>query len=301
VERDLRADRYGSVAASKPPLRKRLAPYGLISPTALWLGLFFVIPLVAMVSLATQTGSVDEGFKQTFNIGIFGEALSHYDKFFIRSLEYGGLATLICFVVSFPLAYWIAFYGGHRKNTYLLLLLLPFFVSFVIRTVAWQFLLSDDGIVVGTLKNLGLVSQDFHILATSTAVIAGIAYNYLPFMALPLYVALEAIDRSVVAAAGDLYASRPQTFLKVVLPLSLPGVFAGVLLTFVPAVGDYVNASILGGTGNTMIGNIIQQKYLTDFDYPMASALSTILMIGMVVGIFIYAKVLGTRSIEEYV
>jgi spermidine/putrescine transport system permease protein len=256
---------------------------------------------VAMVSLATQTGSVDEGFKQTFNIGIFGEALSHYDKFFIRSLEYGGLATLICFVVSFPLAYWIAFYGGHRKNTYLLLLLLPFFVSFVIRTVAWQFLLSDDGIVVGTLKHLGLVSQDYHILATSTAVIAGIAYNYLPFMALPLYVALEAIDRSVVAAAGDLYASRPQTFLKVVLPLSLPGVFAGVLLTFVPAVGDYVNASILGGTQNTMIGNIIQQKYLTDFDYPMASALSTILMVGMVVGIFIYAKVLGTRSIEEYV
>ena len=289
------------VAAGKPPLRKRLAPYGLISPAAVWLGVFFVIPLVAMVSLATQTGSVDEGFRQTFNFGIFGDALSTYGKFFIRSLEYGGIATLIVFVVSFPLSYWIAFYGGSRKNTYLLLLLLPFFVSFVIRTVAWQFILSDQGIVLGTLKSLHVVPENYHVLATSVAVIAGIAYNYLPFMALPLYVALEAIDRSVVSAAGDLYSNRRQTFVKVVLPLSLPGVFAGVLLTFVPAVGDYVNATILGGTGNTMIGNIIQLKYLTDFNYPMASALSTILMIGMVVGIFLYAKALGTQSIEKYV
>jgi spermidine/putrescine transport system permease protein len=155
--------------------------------------------------------------------------------------------------------------------------------------------------VLGTLKSLHLVPENYKVLATSTAVVAGMAYNFLPFMALPLYVALEAIDRSVVAAAGDLYSNRRQTFTKVILPLSLPGVFAGVLLTFVPAVGDYVNATILGGTGNTMIGNIIQLKYLTDFDYPMASALSTILMVGMVVGIFIYAKALGTRSIEEYV
>ena len=300
MEPDLRAHR-DAVAAKKPPLKKRLAPYALITPATLWLGIFFVIPLIAMVALATQTGSVDEGFKQTFNFGIFGDALNTYGKYFIRSLEYGAIATLLDFVIAYPLAYWIAFYGGARKTTYLLLLLLPFFVSFVIRTLAWKFILSDNGIVLGTLKAMHLVPENYKVLATSTAVVAGMAYNFLPFMALPLYVALEAIDRSVVAAAGDLYSNRRQTFTKVILPLSLPGVFAGVLLTFVPAVGDYVNATILGGTGNTMIGNIIQLKYLTDFDYPMASALSTILMVGMVVGIFIYAKALGTRSIEEYV
>ena len=299
MERDLRADRHA--VGDKPPLKKRLAPYALISPATLWLGIFFIVPLVAMVSLSTQTGSVDEGFRQTFNFGIFADALSQNGRFFIRSLEYGGIATFLCFVVAYPLAYWIAFYGGSRKTTYLLLLLLPFFVSFVIRTLAWKFILSDDGIVIGTLKSLHLVPQNFHVLATSTAVVAGIAYNFLPFMALPLYVALESIDRSVVAAAGDLYSNRRQTFIKVILPLSLPGVFAGVLLTFVPAVGDYVNATILGGTGNTMIGNIIQLKYLTDFNYPLASALSTILMVGMVIGIFVYAKALGRRSIEEYV
>lgn len=299
MEPDLRAHR--DAVEAKSSFRKRLAPYALITPATLWLGLFFVIPLLAMVSLSTQTGSVDAGFRQTFHFGIFATALSQNGKYFIRSLEYGGIATLLDFIVAYPLAYWIAFYGGTRKTTYLLLLLLPFFVSFVIRTLAWKFILSDDGIVLGTLKSLHMVPQNFKVLATSTAVVAGIAYNFLPFMALPLYVALEGIDRSVVAAAGDLYSNRRQTFMKVILPLSLPGVFAGVLLTFVPAVGDYVNATILGGTGNTMIGNIIQLKYLTDFDYPLASALSTILMVGMVIGIFFYAKVLGTRSIEEFV
>lgn len=299
MERHLRTDRHA--VGAKTPFRKRLAPYALITPATVWLGLFFVIPLVAMISLSTQTGSVDAGFRQTFHFGIFASALSANGKYFIRSLEYGGIATLLDFIVAYPLAYWIAFYGGRRKTTFLLLLLLPFFVSFVIRTLAWKFILSDTGIVLGTMKTLHLVPQNFKVLATSTAVVAGIAYNFLPFMALPLYVALEGIDRSVVAAAGDLYSNRRQTFMKVILPLSLPGVFAGVLLTFVPAVGDYVNATILGGTGNTMIGNIIQLKYLTDFDYPLASALSTILMVGMVVGIFVYAKALGTRSIEEFV
>jgi spermidine/putrescine transport system permease protein len=299
VERDLRTD-SGKVS-HKHGWRKRLAPYGLLAPGGLWLLIFFLIPIVAMLSLSTETGSADAGFSQTFNVGIFGQAFHLYGKYFIRSLYYGGTATLITFVVAYPLSYWIAFYGGRRKSTYLLLLLLPFFVSFVIRTVAWEFILSDDGIVLGFLKRLHLLPESFHILATSTAVIAGIAYNLLPFMALPLYVALESIDRSVVAAAGDLYSNKRATFLKVILPLSLPGVFAGVLLTFVPAMGDYVNASILGGTTNTMIGNIIQREYLQNFNYPMASTLSAILMIGMVIGIFIYAKALGTRSVEEYI
>jgi spermidine/putrescine transport system permease protein len=171
----------------------------------------------------------------------------------------------------------------------------------VIRTLSWGFILSDDGIIFGTLKSWHLLPQSFHILATSTAVISGIAYNFLPFMALPLYVSLEKIDRRVVEAAGDLYASKFDTFRRVILPLSIPGVFAGVLLTFVPATGDYVNATILGGTGNHMIGNIIQQTFLENFDYPAASAMSFILMTILLVGIFIYARALGTRNIQEYV
>jgi spermidine/putrescine transport system permease protein len=304
VEQHLRTDSDG---VDEPPIRhgkkwgSRLAPYGLIAPGGLWLLIFFLIPMVAMLSLSTQTGSVDAGYSQTFHFGIFSQAFNLYGKYFTRSLIYGTLVTIITFLVSYPLAYWIAFYGGRRKSTYLLLILLPFFVSFVIRTFAWKFILSDDGIVLGFLKHIHVVPQTFHVLATPTAVVAGISYNLLPFMALPLYVALEKIDRSVVAASGDLYGNRRQTFLKVILPLSLPGVFAGVLLTFVPAVGDYVNATILGGTNTTMIGNIIQNKFLLDQDYSMASALSVILMIGMVVGIFIYAKVLGTRSVEEYI
>jgi len=180
-------------------------------------------------------------------------------------------------------------------------LLLPFFVSFVIRTVAWQFILADQGIVFGTLKDWHLLPQSFHVLATTTAVVAGIAYNFLPFMALPLYVALEKIDRGVVEAAGDLYASKRETFRKVILPLSIPGIFAGVLLTFVPAAGDYVDATVLGGTGNTMIGNIIYTRSITNLDYPPASALSFLLMAVLLIGIFAYARTLGTRSIQEYV
>jgi spermidine/putrescine transport system permease protein len=181
------------------------------------------------------------------------------------------------------------------------LVLLPFFVSFVIRTLAWEFILSDQGILFGTLKSLHLLPESFHVLATSTAVVAGIAYNFLPFTVLPLYVSLEKGDRRMVEAAGDLYASKKEAFLRVILPLTIPGIFAAFLLTFVPAVGDYVNASILGGPSTTMIGNIIQSRYLVFFDYPTASALSAILMAGVMIGIFLYARVLGTRSIEEYV
>jgi spermidine/putrescine transport system permease protein len=196
-------------------------------------------------------------------------------------------------------AYWIAFKGGTRKSFYLFLLLLPFFVSFVLRTISWQFFLSDNGLLLGPLKHLGLVPSDFHILATSYAVVGGLTYNYLPFMVLPLYVALERVDHRVVEAAHDLYASRVQTFRKVVFPLTLPGVFAGVLISFVPAASDYVNASILGGTQNTMIGNIIQNEYLINQTYPEASALSFTLMAVLLVGIFIYARALGTEEVLE--
>jgi spermidine/putrescine transport system permease protein len=289
------------VRKPKARLGKRLAPYLLTLPGGLWLALFFLIPIVFMASVSLQTGSLESGFALTWHFGRYVEVLQQYHVQFVRSLVYGSAATAATLVVSYPLAYWIAFRGGKHKTTFLFLLLLPFFVSFDIRTLAWQFILADDGVVLGTLKRWHLLPHSFHVLATSTAVISGIAYNFLPFMALPLYVALERIDRHVVEAARDLYASQRQVLTRVIFPLSIPGVFAGILLTFVPAVGDFVNASILGGTRTTMIGNIIQLEFLQNFHYPVAAALSFILMAVLLIGIFAYAKVLGTRSIEEMV
>jgi spermidine/putrescine transport system permease protein len=214
----------------------------------------------------------------------------------VRSVVYAGLTTLLALLLAYPMTYWIAFYGGRWKTSILLLILLPFFVSFVIRTVQWKFLLGDSGLIFGPLKDLGLLPTNFRVLATPFAVIAGMTYNYLPFTALPLYVSLERIDVRLVEAAKDLYSSRFDAFRHVVWPLSLPGVFAAFLLTFVPATGDYVNASVLGGTDTTMIGNIIQEKFLSELNYPEAAALSVILMIVMLILATIYAKVLGTED-----
>jgi spermidine/putrescine transport system permease protein len=288
---------------SRPKRRvgRRLAPYLLLGPGGLWLLLFFLVPAVFMASMSLQTGNIIEGFRQTFRFANFADAFSQYHVQFVRSLLYASIATGATLVVSYPVAYWIAFHGGRHKTTFLLLLLLPFFVSFIIRTLAWRWILADDGIVLGTLKGWHLIPEGFHVLATPVAVISGIAYNFLPFMALPLYVALERIDRSLVEAAGDLYASRVQGFLRVILPLSIPGIFAGVLLTFVPAMGDYINAEILGGVGTSMIGNIIQLQFLGNFHYPIAAAMSFILMIGLLIGMLAYSRVLGARSLEEYV
>ena len=282
-------------------LGKVLAPYLLTLPGGLWLLVFFLIPIVFMASVSLQTGNLEQGFQQTWHFHRYIEVFQQYRGQFVRSLAFGTIATAITLIVGYPLAYWIAFHGGRHKTTFLFLLLLPFFVSFVIRTLAWQFILADDGIILGNLKNWHLLPQNFHVLATRAAVISGIAYNYLPFMALPLYVAIERIDRRVVEAASDLYANKTDVFLRVIFPLSISGVFAGILLTFVPAVGDFVNASILGGTTTTMIGNIIQLEFLQNFHYPVAAALSFILMAILLIGVFLYARVLGARSIEEYV
>jgi spermidine/putrescine transport system permease protein len=262
---------------------------------------FFVIPLVTMLSLSIQTcNSFTFACTMTWHFAEFPKVINLYSDTLARSFVYAGAATLTTLVVSFPVTYWIAF-RAKRKNFFLLMLLVPFFVSFVIRTTAWQFLLADQGIIVGTLKNVGLLPENFHILATGWAVIAGIAYNYLPFTALPLYVALERIDRRELEASSDLYSTRRATFTRVVLPLAVPGIFAAFLLTFVPAAGDYVNAQILGGTNTVMIGQVIQKKFLEAADYPAASALSAILLVLMLVGIALYAKFLGSRTIEEYV
>jgi spermidine/putrescine transport system permease protein len=280
-------------------IRASSAPYIAVLPGGLWLAIFFVLPLFVMISMSLQTGDLITGFQQTFHFANYSHVISAYHVQLIRSLEYGVIATLVCIVIAYPMAYWIAFYGGRAKSTYLFLVLLPFFVTFVLRTVAWQFLLGDNGLVLRWLKDAGVVSSDFHVLATSIAVIAGLVYNYVPFMLLPIYVALERIDPSLLEAADDLYATRTQTFLRVVFPLTVPGIFAGVLLTFIPVASDYVNAQILGGTGQTMIGNIIQTLYLTNSDYPSASALSILLMGVLLIGIFIYARALGTRDLLE--
>jgi len=303
VEQPVLADHSGQLAVRRRRFRpgKALAPYLLSLPAGLWLLILFLIPLVVMLSLSLQTCNPATGAcVMTWHWAEFGQQLSLYHTQFLVSIWFAGAATLICLVVSFPIAYWIAFYGGRRKNFFLLMLLVPFFVSFVIRTVVWQFILSDQGIVLGALKNAHLLPQNFHILATGWAVIAGLAYNYLPFTALPLYVAIERIDKRVLDAAYDLYATRREAFLRVILPLSIPGIFAAFLLTFIPALGDYVNQQILGGTSDTMIGTVIQNAFLTTLDYPGGSALSTVLLVVALLGIFAYARILGSRTIEEY-
>src|SRR5690606_19791263 len=278
---------------------RRLTPYLLALPGWMWMAIFLVVPLGAMASVSLQTGNAIDGFVMTFSVSNYSDAIGGYSIQLVRSLVYGGVATLAMLVIGYPVAYWIAFKGGRHKSVYLFLLLLPFFVSFVLRTISWGFLLADDGILLGTLKSWGLLHPDFRVLATSFAVVAGLTYNLLPFMILPIYVALERVDPRLVEAGQDLYAGRGTAFRKVVLPLSLPGMFAGVLMTFVPATADPVNAQVLGGTSNTMIGNIIQTEYLINNDYPTASALSFTLMAVLLVGIFAYARVLGTENVLE--
>jgi spermidine/putrescine transport system permease protein len=282
-----------------------LAPYLMVLPGWLWLIIFFLIPILSMLSVSTMTGDDLKGFSQTFHFATYSDAWDQFHVQILRSLEYGAIATVLCIMVGYPVAYWIAFRGGRYKSTLLFLLLLPFFVSFVIRTQSWEFMLDDHGMVVGLLRDLHLMGllEDLHLagsggqlLQTSTAVIGGLVYNFIPFTILPIYVALERVDPALLEASSDLYANKFTAFRKVVLPLSMPGVFAAVLLTFVPVASDYVNAAILGGTKNTMIGTAIETEYFTNLDYPTAAALSFILMGVLLIGIFVYARVLGTED-----
>jgi spermidine/putrescine transport system permease protein len=280
--------------------RKRLVPYALLAPGGVWLLVFLVLPIGFMVATSLKSGGIlSGGFTFTWEWSNYTEAVSENITYYVRSVGYSAITTIAALLLAYPLAYWIAFHGGRFKSSLLFLVLLPFFVSFVIRTVQWKFLLADQGIILGPLKNLGVLPDDFHVLATPFAVIAGMTYNFLPFTTFPLYVALERIDKSLVEAAKDLYASKAEAFRKVVFPLSLPGVFAASLLTFVPATGDYVEAEILGSPATTMIGNIIQRDFLVNLNYPEAAALSLVLMVGMVVLVSIYAKVLGTEEVAS--
>jgi len=323
---------------------RRAIPYLLLVPGIGWLVLFYLYPALQLFLVSMWTGNITDGFQQTWNIGIYAQGFSEYWPWIVRSAAYGGLATMLAFLLGYPLAYTIAFKGGRYKNVLLFLVIAPFFTSFLLRTISWKIILADSGLVFGPLKDAGLLPEEFRLLATPAAVIAGITYNLLPFMTLPLYVAIEKVDFRLLEAAKDLYAGPwrrggaitgavlggavtalgsvvldadlllpvlggalvgaaigsfliSEAFVRVTFPLSLPGVFAGSLLTFIPAVGDFVNAELLGNPQTQMIGNVIQARFLRILDYPMASALSFILMAAIITGVLLYAKVLGTEEL----
>jgi len=276
-------------------------PYLLLAPGLLWLVVYYVYPAIQMFIASFWSGSLSQGYTPSLsNWTNYTDALDRYSEQFIRSIVFAGLATMLTFLISFPLAYTIAFRGGRYKNLLLFLVIAPFFTSFLLRVISWRTILGDDGLFLGPLKAIGLLPEDFRVLATPVAVITGIAYNFLPFMTLPIYVSLEKIDRRLLEAGQDLYATPWTTFRKVTVPLALPGIFAGTLLTFIPAMGDYVNAELLGQTPSTrMIGNVIQSRFLVNNDYPTAAALSFILMAGILVAVAIYARVLGTEELTS--
>jgi spermidine/putrescine transport system permease protein len=276
-------------------LRRRIVPYLLLGPGTIWLLLFFVVPLFYMAKLSLESGFVGS-LEFSWNWSNYSDALSLYDTQFVRSFVYAGVATLLALVISYPLAYTIAFKAGRWRNALLFAVVAPFFTTYLIRTIAWQTILSDDSPVTKFLHTIGLAPSG-HILATSSAVIAGLTYNFLPFMILPIYASLERIDERLIEAAKDLYSSSGQAFWRVTLPLSAPGVIAGTLLTFIPAAGDYVNAQFLGGAGNQMIGNVIQASYLSQSNYPLAAALSFVLMALIMVAVIVYIRFAGSEAL----
>ena len=276
-------------------MRRRALPYFLLGPGTAWLLIFFVIPLYYMAKLSLESGFVGS-LEFTWHWDNYKEALSEYDTQFVRSFVYAGAATLLALLIAYPLAYAIAFKAGRWRNLMLFAVVAPFFTTYLIRTIAWETILSDESPVTEFLHTLGLAPSG-HILATSGAVIAGLTYNFLPFMILPIYASLERIDVRLIEAAKDLYSSATQSFLRVTLPLSAPGVVAGTLLTFIPAAGDYVNAQFLGGAGNRMIGNVIQSLYLSQADYPSAAALSFVLMALIMIAVFVYIRFAGSEAL----
>ncbi|MFF3343756.1 ABC transporter permease [Streptomyces sp. NPDC002779] len=293
-------------APKKPPRRRgRWTPYLLLLPGLAWLLVFFALPMVYQASTSVQTGSLEQGYEVTWHFATYWDALTEYYPQFLRSVLYAGSATILCLLLGYPLAYLIAFRAGRWRNLIMILVIAPFFTSFLIRTLAWKTILADGGPVVGALNSLhvldvtswlGMTAGD-RVLATPLAVVCGLTYNFLPFMILPLYTSLERIDGRLHEAAGDLYAKPITTFRKVTFPLSMPGVVSGTLLTFIPAAGDYVNADLLGSTDTRMIGNVIQSQFLRILDYPTAAALSFILMFAILVMVSLYIRKSGTEDL----
>jgi spermidine/putrescine transport system permease protein len=289
----------GEPAATAAPRRRgrRALPYWLLLPGLAWLVVFFAVPMVTLLSLSLQTGSYETGYSLTWHWQNYTDALTQFSAQFLRSFGYAGIATLIALAIAYPLAYAIAFKAGRWRNVLLLLVVAPFFVSFLVRTLAWKTILADDGFVVHALQAVHVLGPGGRLLATPFAVIAGLTYNFLPFMTLPLYASLEKLDPRLVEAARDLYSTPFVAFRRVTWPLSLPGVVAGTLLTFIPAAGDFVNAQLLGTPQQSMIGNVIQSRFLVVVDYPTASALSFTLMAAILVIVLIYIRRAGTEEL----
>jgi spermidine/putrescine transport system permease protein len=278
--------------------RARWSPWILLGPGLVFLFLFFFFPLYTLFRMslsASPTRFSDPVFHWEW--ANYSSAFSDYNDQFVRSFEYAALATVLALVIAYPLAYVIAFRGGRYKNVLLGLVVVPFFTNFLIRTLAWKTILGDQGVVVGLLRDIGILGPTGTLLRTSFAVVGGLTYNFLPFMVLPIYVALEKIDPRLVDAARDLYSNTWRAFRKVVFPLSLPGVFAGSLLVFIPAAGDFVNSYYLGGVDNTMIGTVVQHQFLDQANYPVAAALSFVFMAIVMVIVVLYARILGTEDL----
>ncbi len=290
-----------AAAPEVPPPRRsghRYTAYLLLLPGGLFLLLFFVVPLITLVSssLYDPNGSVETGYDMTWHFANYTDALQDYAKPFGRAFAYALVSTAICLLIGYPLAYAIAFKSGRWKNLMLALVIAPFFTSFLIRTLSWKLLLGDNGFVVDVLQTLRILGPDGRLLATTAAVVTGLTYNFLPFMVLPLYASLERIDKRLIEAGGDLFAGPFTTFRTVTLPLSMPGLVAGTLLTFIPAAGDYINAQLLGTPRQRMIGNDIQALFAAG-NYPTASALSVTLMAVIVVLVLIYVRRAGTEEV----
>lgn len=286
--------------ASSGRQRSKVAPYLMILPALAYLAVFFVIPFWSLfqTSLSTSGGSVYlPTLTFAWDFGNYVDAFTAYQDQILRSLGYALTATVVCLLISYPLAYVIAFKAGRFKSLLLGLVILPFFVTFLIRTLAWKTILADDGFVVSALGAIGMLPDEGRLLSTSWAVIGGLIYNWVIFMILPLYVSLEKIDARLLEASRDLYSSSFRAFRKVILPLSMPGVIAGSMLVFIPAVGDFINADYLGSTQTTMIGNVIQKQFLVVKDYPAAAALSFMLMAVILAGVLSYTRALGTEDL----
>lgn len=291
------ASRGGAGAPAVAQRRSRTG-YVLLFPGMAWLAVFFAIPFVTLFLTSLQQPIEGQSGKYTFGLefGNYVSAMSEYWPLFLRSFLYAGIATALALAIAYPLAYFIAFRGGRWRSLLLVLVIAPSFASFLLRTYAWKTILSDEGVITSTLNALHLLPEG-RILNTGIAVVAGLTYNFLPFMILPLYAALERIDPRLIEAAGDLYASPTTAFRKVTWPLSMPGIVAGTLLTFIPAMGDYINAALLGSTGTRMIGNAIQINFIQFRDYPTASALSFVLMAAILVLVFTYIRRAGTEDL----
>ena len=281
-------------------ISKAQVPYLLLFPGFAFLFTFFVLPIINLAQTSTQTpisGGDTGQYTQTFAFSNYIHAFTDNRDQFLRSFVYATLATILALAISYPLAYAIAFKSGKFKNILLVLVVAPFFTSFLLRTVAWKQILGEEGFVVPTLRSLHIIGQQTTLTSTAFAVVTGMTYNFLPFMTLPLYASLERIDPRTIEASGDLYANGLTTFRRVTLPLSMPGVVAGTLLTFIPAAGDYVNASILGSPSTKMIGNVIESRYFKIVDYPTAAALSFTLMVAILILVTLYIRKAGTEEL----